>query len=426
MRVIVSPSAPTGSLSAPSSKSSMQRACAAALLHNGTTIIYNAGISNDDKAALNIIQHLGAKVKYDVDKIIIESKGFSAADSIENKLISCGESGLSFRMFAPIVALSSGTVILTGSGSLSSRPMKFFDEVFPQLKVNIESNNGFLPLHITGPLQPVNISIDGSLSSQFLTGLLFAFGAAAKEEVTINVNDLKSGPYIDLTLNVMRRFGYNIINKNYRQFLIKPKSDIENVVEYTVEGDWSSASFLLVAGAVSGAVKVFGLDETSAQADKAILSALISCGAVIKKNENFIEVCKADLKSFKFDATDCPDLFPPLAVLAAYCNGTSIITGTHRLIAKESNRAETLKEIFGKMGIEILLLKDEMHITGGKIKSAVVSSHHDHRIAMAAAIAGLGASGPIEIENAESINKSYPQFYNDLKKLSTDINIIEE
>ena len=426
MRVIVSPSAPTGSLSAPSSKSSMQRACAAALLHNGTTIIYNAGISNDDKAALNIIQHLGAKVKYDVDKIIIESKGFSAADSIENKLISCGESGLSFRMFAPIVALSSGTVILTGSGSLSSRPMKFFDEVFPQLKVNIESNNGFLPLHITGPLQPVNISIDGSLSSQFLTGLLFAFGAAAKEEVTINVNDLKSAPYIDLTLNVMRRFGYNIINKNYRQFLIKPKSDIENVVEYTVEGDWSSASFLLVAGAVSGAVKVFGLDETSAQADKAILSALISCGAVIKKNENFIEVCKADLKSFKFDATDCPDLFPPLAVLAAYCNGTSIITGTHRLIAKESNRAETLKEIFGKMGIEILLLKDEMHIIGGKIKSAVVSSHHDHRIAMAAAIAGLGASGPIEIENAESINKSYPQFYNDLKKLSTDINIIEE
>ena len=426
MRVIVSPSAAKGSLSAPSSKSSMQRACAAALLHNGTNIIYNAGISNDDKAALNIIQHLGAKVKYDVDKIIIESKGFSAADSIENKLISCGESGLSFRMFAPIAALSSGTVILTGSGSLSSRPMKFFDEVFPQLKVNIESNNGFLPLHITGPLQPVNISIDGSLSSQFLTGLLFAFGAAAKEEVTINVNDLKSGPYIDLTLNVMRRFGYNIINKNYRQFLIKPKSDIENVVEYTVEGDWSSASFLLVAGAVSGAVKVFGLDETSAQADKAILSALISCGAVIKKNENFIEVCKADLKSFKFDATDCPDLFPPLAVLAAYCNGTSIITGTHRLIAKESNRAETLKEIFGKMGIEILLLKDEMHITGGKIKSAVVSSHHDHRIAMAAAIAGLRASGPIEIENAESINKSYPQFYNDLKKLSTDINIIEE
>ncbi len=426
MRVIVSPSKLTASLSAPASKSSMQRACAAALLHNGTTYIYNAGISNDDKAALTIIQHLGAKVQLDRDKIIIESKGFSAGTIIEEKQISCGESGLSFRMFAPIVALSAGTISLLGSGSLLNRPMSFFDEVFPQLKVDIQSNNGFLPLQITGPLQPKNITIDGSLSSQFLTGLLFAFGAAANDEVTINVNDLKSSPYIDLTLNVMRTFGYNVINKDYKQFLIKPKSAVEKVIEYTVEGDWSSASFLLVAGAVSGAVKVTGLDENSAQADKAILSALKSCGAVINKDKNSIEVSKTYLNAFTFNATDCPDLFPPLAVLAAYCNGTSIITGTHRLVAKESNRAETLREIFGKMGIEILLTGDEMHIIGGEIKSAVVSSHHDHRIAMAAAVAALGATGTIEIENAQAINKSYPQFYNDLIKLGTELNLIEE
>jgi 3-phosphoshikimate 1-carboxyvinyltransferase len=240
------------------------------------------------------------------------------------------------------------------------------------------------------------------------------------------VNDLKSGPYIDLTLNVMRKFGYNIINKNYEQFLIKPTLAVENVIEYTVEGDWSSASFLLVAGAVSGAVKVTGLDENSAQADKAILSALKSCGAVINKDENSIEVSKTYLNAFTFNATDCPDLFPPLAVLASYCNGTSIITGTHRLVAKESNRAETLKEIFGKMGIDILLTGDEMHVIGGEIKSAVVSSHHDHRIAMAAAVAALGATGSIEIDNAQAINKSYPQFYNDLKKLGTELNFIEE
>lgn len=426
MRVIVSPSKAAGCLSAPSSKSSMQRACAAALLHNGTTYIYNAGISNDDKAALSIIKHLGAIIKIDSNKIIIESKGFSSKNIFEEMEISCGESGLSFRMFAPIVALSSGTVNLTGSGSLLSRPMNFFDEIFPQLKINIVSNNGFLPLRIKGPLQPKNIIIDGSLSSQFLTGLLFAFAAAAKEEVTINVIDLKSGPYIDLTLNVMQHFGYNIINKNYLQFLVKPKSDIQNTVEYTVEGDWSSASFLLVAGAVSGAVKIKGLDEGSAQADKAILTALESSGAVIIKNKDSIEVGKTQLKAFEFDATDCPDLFPPLTVLAAYCNGTSIIKGTYRLVAKESNRAETLKEIFGKMGIEILLLEDEMHITGGKIKAAVVSSHHDHRIAMAAAIAALAATGPIEIDNAEAINKSYPEFYNDLKQLGTNINFLEK
>ena len=426
MRVIVSPSNATGNLSAPSSKSSMQRACAAALLHNGITIIYNAGISNDDNAALNIIQQLGAKVLVDVNKITIESKGFSANNFIESEEISCGESGLSFRMFAPIVALSSGTVTLTGSGSLLSRPMNFFDEVFPQLQINIESNTGFLPLQIKGPLQPKNISIDGSLSSQFLTGLLFAIGASAKEEVTINVKDLKSTPYIDLTLDVMRNFGYNIINKNYQQFIITPKSAPSNPIKYIVEGDWSSSSFLLVAGAVSGAVKVTGLDETSAQADKAILVALKTCGAAIHRTDNSIEVSETNLKAFEFDATDCPDLFPPLAVLAAYCEGTSIITGTHRLVAKESNRAETLKEIFGKMGIAIFLIKDEMHITGGKLKSAVVSSHHDHRIAMAAAVAALGANGSIEIENADAINKSYPQFYNDLKKIGTTLNFNEE
>ncbi len=426
MRVIVSPSKITASLPAPASKSSMQRACAAALLHNGTTHIYNAGTSNDDKAALNIIKQLGATVKIEVDKIVIESKGFSTENIIKETSISCGESGLSFRMFAPIVALSSTVINLSGTGSLLKRPMNFFDEVFPQLLVDVNSNEGFLPLQIRGPLQPKNITIDGSLSSQFLTGLLFAFGSATKSDVVISVNNLKSGPYIDLTLDVMRRFGFNIINENYKQFIIEPKSAVENVIEYTVEGDWSSSSFLLVVGAVSGKVKVIGLDEHSAQADKAILSALESCGAIISKAEHSIEISTTSLNSFTFDATDCPDLFPPLAVLAAYCTGTTIIKGTHRLVAKESSRAETLKEIFGKMGIEIILIGDEMHITGGEIKSAKVSSHHDHRIAMAAAVVALGANGSIEIIDAEAINKSYPQFYNDLKKMGAELNFIEE
>ena len=426
MRVVVSPSKIIGSLSAPSSKSSMQRACAAALLHKGKTNIYNPGSSNDDKAALKIIESLGAQVTTAANKIIIESKGFSAKNNIEQNEISCGESGLSFRMFAPIVALSSGTIILSGSGSLLKRPMNFFDEVFPQLQVNTKSNNGFLPLKITGPLQPTDILIDGSLSSQYLTGLLFAFGSAAKEEVIIDVKDLKSTPYVDLTLDVMQRFGYNIINKNYQQFIINPAPLVKDAIEYTVEGDWSSASFLLVAGAISGSVRVSGLDENSAQADKAILTALKECGALMNKSLESIEVSKAPLKAFTFDATDCPDLFPPLAVLAAHCNGITIIKGTHRLVAKESNRAETLKDIFAKMGIEIILKDDEMHISGGEIKAAVVSSHHDHRIAMAASIAALGAKGSIEIENADAINKSYPQFYDHLKTLGIEINLINE
>jgi 3-phosphoshikimate 1-carboxyvinyltransferase len=297
--------------------------------------------------------------------------------------------------------------------------MDFFDEIFPQLEIEINSTKGKLPLQLKGPLQPKDITVDGSLSSQFLTGLLFAFGEAATETVMISVIDLKSKPYIDLTLDVMAHFGYNIVNDNYERFIINPKENTENnLIEYTVEGDWSSASFLLVAGAIAGSVKLSGVDVHSAQADKAIMKVLDLCGAKINSTKDFIEITKADLHAFEFDATDCPDLFPPMAALAAYCKGTSKIKGTHRLAAKESDRAKTLQDIFGKMGIDIVLQNDEMIIEGGSIHSAEVSSHHDHRIAMAAAVAALGADGNITITEADAINKSYPQFFEDLKQLA--------
>ena len=425
MTSIVSPSIINGILPAPSSKSSMQRACAAALLHIGTTHIFNPGVSNDDKAALNIIELLGARITYGKNEIVIDSNGFNSKSIIYNNEISCGESGLSIRMFTPIVALSSSCITITGTGSLVTRPMSFFDEILPKLHVEIKSNSGRLPIKITGPLQPLSITIDGSLSSQFLTGLLFALGEAATEIVTVFVNDLKSKPYIDLTLNVMKKFGYNIINENYEQFVIHPKTANNNTISYTVEGDWSSASFLLVAGAIAGNVKVTGLDENSTQADKAVMLALKDCGATINITDDYIEISKADLKAFTFDATDCPDLFPPLAALAANCKGTTVIKGTHRLAAKESDRAITLQEIFGKMGIKITLINDEMLIEGGDVTSAEVSSHHDHRIAMAAAVAALSAKGTIAIADADAINKSYPQFFNDLKKLGAIVDLIQ-
>lgn len=418
MTTIVSPSIINGTLAAPASKSSMQRACAAALLHRGITHIHNAGISNDDKAALDIIQQLGATVNFKNDYVEIISNGFGANIS-ENKTINCGESGLSIRMFSPIAALSSSVINIIGEGSLQNRPMDFFDEIFPQLEIEIISTNGKLPLQIKGPLQPKDITIDGSLSSQFLTGLLFAFGEAATETVIITVIDLKSKPYIDLTLSVMANFGYNIVNDNYERFIISPKTNRENQeIKYTVEGDWSSASFLLVAAAIAGSVKLSGLDVQSAQADKAIMQVLNLCGAKINSTKDFIEITKTDLHAFEFDATDCPDLFPPLAALAAYCKGTTKIKGIHRLAAKESDRAKTLQDIFEKMGVDIVLDNDEMIIEGGEIQSAEVSSHHDHRIAMAAAVAALGAEANIIINDAEAINKSYPKFFEDLKQLS--------
>ncbi len=421
MIVKITPSNINGNIAAPASKSSMQRACAAALLHKGTTHIHNAGISNDDKAAISIIKQLGAETVFKDGTLSIYSAGFNANTDLNDTTIYCGESGLSIRMFTPIAALSAANIGIEGEGSLQKRPMDFFDEIFPILDIQINSVNGKLPLKIKGPLQPKDITIDGSLSSQFLTGLLFAFADAVTETVTITVSNLKSGPYIDLTLDVMKRFGFNIENKNYNQFVITAKTDMsDKTIDYTVEGDWSGASFLLVAGAIAGRVNVSGLDLQSTQGDKAIMDVLKLSGATIQITDKFIDIEKSDLKSFQFDATDCPDLFPPMVALAAYCKGTSIIKGTHRLAAKESDRALTLQDVFGKMGINIILKDDEMIIEGGPVKCAEVSSHHDHRIAMAAAIAALGAQADITINDAEAINKSYPQFFDDLAQLAVN------
>ena len=421
MIVTIQPSTVSGNINAPTSKSSMQRACAAALLHHGQTTIHNPGKSNDDLAALEVIKNLGASITETENNLVISSNGIRPT----SKQMNCGESGLGIRMFAPIAAISNEEIIINGSGSLLTRPMDFFDEIFPKLEINIKSNKGKLPIQIQGPLQPKNITIDGSLSSQFLTGLLMAYGKAATEPVTIHVINLKSKPYIDLTLQVMKDFGYEIINNNYESFLISPvNSKTPTEIQYTVEGDWSGGAFLLVAGAIAGNITVSGLDTYSTQADKAILQALVDCGSTISIQEKQIDIALPSvgaegLKPFHFNATDCPDLFPPLVALAAYCNGTSVIEGVSRLAHKESDRGVTLQEEFGKMGIEIILQDDLMLVKGGTgINSATVHSHHDHRIAMACAVAGLKASGEIIIEEAEAINKSYPNFYEHLKQLN--------
>lgn len=432
MIVTVQPSQIKGSILAPTSKSSMQRACAAALLAKGKTVIRHPGRSNDDKAAMDTIQKLGATIEDRGNELIVTSEGIQPVSAE----INCGESGLGIRMFTPLAALSEKEIIISGSGSLVTRPMDFFDEIFPQLGIKISSNQGKLPLHIKGPLQPANIEVDGSLSSQFLTGLLMAFAAAGAKDVTITVRNLTSKPYIDLTLQVMKHFGWEVQNKNYNDFYFpayaeatagepatqNPKRETRN---YTVEGDWSGAAFLLVAGAIAGNITVKGLDVHSTQADKAVLQALMSSEASISIQPEQIEIGPPakGLQAFHFNATECPDLFPPLVALAAYCNGTTSIEGVKRLTHKESNRALTLQEEFGKMGVIIELQDDLMLIKGGNgVNGATVHSHHDHRIAMACAVAGLKANGEMIIEEAQAVNKSYPDFYDHLQLLQANIN----
>lgn len=424
MIATVYPGKLNGAQVAPASKSSMQRACAAALLHVGRTTILNPGHSNDDLAALDVIQKLGAEVEMDNDKIIIHSKGVHPVGPEMN----CGESGLGIRMFTPIAALSSQSITINGKGSLVKRPMHFFDEIFPALGVQINSQNGFLPIQIQGPLKaPSSITVDGSLSSQFLTGLLMAYAAGDAQDAIIKVTDLKSKPYIDLTLAVLKAFGWNVQHDNYEQFSFLPHEPLEEVIEYTVEGDWSGAAFLLVAGAIAGPIKVKGLQMNSTQADKAVMQALQNANVSIAIEDDGIQIGSADgsaLRAFEFDATDCPDLFPPLVALASVCIGVSEIKGVSRLAHKESDRGLTLQTEFAKLGIQIDLDGDIMKIHGGvEINSATVFSQHDHRIAMACGVAALKASGPVLITEAEAINKSYTHFFDHLVQLGGKVEI---
>jgi 3-phosphoshikimate 1-carboxyvinyltransferase len=441
MVAIVHPSKLSGSQIAPASKSSMQRACAAALIHIGKTIIHNPGHSNDDLAALDVIQKLGASVvtqkpaseKIHPSPIEVNSNGVKPIGPSMN----CGESGLGIRMFTPIAALSHELISIEGKGSLVKRPMHFFDEILPLVGVKVQSQKGFLPIEIQGPLVPANITIDGSLSSQFLTGMLMAYAATEKQDIEIKVVDLKSKPYIDLTLAVLNAFGWKVEHTHYESFRFLAHAPLKPVIEYTVEGDWSGAAFLLVAGAIAGPIKVKGLQLDSTQADKKIMEALISAKANIKQEEDGILIGpSADnsnnnsnnfsngLIAFEFDATDCPDLFPPLVALASVCMGITKIKGVSRLAHKESDRGLALQTEFAKMGVQIELVGDEMLIHGGTIiQSATVFSQHDHRIAMACGVAALVANGPIEITEAEAINKSYTDFFTHLQELGAKVDI---
>ena len=433
MRATVYPNTLRGEQVAPASKSSMQRACAAALLHRGTTRILNPGHSNDDLAAIDVIQKLGAivktedasKEKINSTSIIVHSNGVQPIGDTMN----CGESGLGIRMFTPIAALSDQSITVEGIGSLLKRPMHFFDTIFPKLGIEIQSQAGYLPIQIKGPLKPANIEVDGSLSSQFLTGLLMAFAATENTNAVIEVQGLKSKPYIDLTLSVLNTFGWKVQHQDYKRFEFLAHPPLADHIDYTVEGDWSGAAFLLVAGAIAGPIVVKGLQLNSTQADKAVIQALKDAGASIDINENAIQIGPAkdkagSLNAFEFDATHCPDLFPPLVALAAVCNGVTILHGVSRLAHKESDRGLTLQKEFAKLGIRIELNEDRMMVYGGTgINGAEVFSQHDHRIAMACGVAALCADGPITITDAEAVNKSYTDFFKHLQHLGAKVDL---
>lgn len=416
----IQPSKLGGSVYAPPSKSCTQRACAAAWIRGGSCTLLRAGESEDEKAALGILQSWGAHIKREDDLTRISfPEGRKTGD------LHCGESGLSLRMFLPLAALHHDWVDIHGSGSLLQRRLQPFLDILPQLGVAVESNQGSLPLRVRGPLLPRDIELDASLSSQFLTGLLLAYAAGEGAGKTIRVRNLVSRPYIDLTLALMRQFQLPVpVNRNYEEFIfpeVLPPIP-SDTIQYTVEADWSGASFMLVAGALAGPVQVRGLDLQSVQADRALIDFMMEAGAGLAVDAKGITVHPVAMEGFSVDATDCPDLFPPLVALAAACRGKSRIRGIHRLVHKESNRAQALKSEFEKTGVAIELSGKEMIVEGrSQINGNHVSSHGDHRIAMALAVHALRGRNEMTIENAEAVNKSYPGFFRDLRALGASI-----
>lgn len=410
MERYVEPSDITGQLRAPSSKSMTQRAIAAALLADGQSIIHNPSYCDDSLAAMSIAVGLGARVEPKANELKISGSGI-----LKESKLNCGESGLAIRMFSPIAALYPAEITMNGANSLKKRPMPMIEEALNQLGVKCTSSGGFLPITIQGPIAGGYCEIDGSVSSQLLTGLLMALPLAARDS-EIKVNNLKSKPYIDMTLQILSSFGINIHNSDYKLFKI---SGNQNYIphNYTVEGDWSGGAFLLVAGAINGNISVRGLFSDSLQSDRAIIQALIKSGAKMTISENQIDISRSELIAFDFDATESPDLFPPLVALASYCNGVSNIRGVSRLKFKESDRGATLKEEFGKMNIRIDIKDDTMSVSGSRPQGARVESHEDHRIAMAVAVASLGASGRVYIHDSQCVAKSYPGFFDDLRHL---------
>ena len=268
-----------------------------------------------------------------------------------------------------------------------------------------------------------DVICDGSVSSQFITGLLMSL-PVVKEDSVIFVDNLVSRPYIDLTIGILNKFRIDIQNHSYEKFEIKGRQEYIPG-DFTVEGDWSGAAFLMVMAAIGGRATIKNLDLSSAQADKAIFDVIKISGAIISTSDNSINISKGALRGFCYDISDCPDLAPPLVVLALASDGESIITGTSRLSSKESDRGKILEDTLSALGGKIRNYKDRIEIDGGKsLNGGVVSANNDHRIAMALASASLICNSPVIIDGMECINKSYPGFIDDFQKLGGMIKLL--
>ena len=416
MRVSISKSEVEGKVRAPSSKSYTIRGLVCAALASGQSEITHPLSSDDTEAAINVLSEVGIDIHQEEDLWRVSGGNFHAPDTD----LFCGDSAATLRFMTAICSIVPGKCRLVAGPSLSRRPVKPLVQALGKLSVDCSSHGEVPPVIVEGGRLKGGIAeLPGDISSQFVSALLFIAPFAENGASIKLTTPLESKPYVMMTLDCLEKFGikvsqipdgFEISRQRY-----KP-------AKYEVEGDWSSASYFLALGAISDEVEVGNLNPDSMQGDKMMLNLLEDMGAQVKINKNSVSVSKSKLNAIKANLSDCIDLLPTMAALAAAADGTSEFVGIERARIKESNRIAAVREGLKRMGIKVTEERDRLTIVGSRPKGAIIDSQGDHRIAMAFSILGTAAGGTT-ITGAECVSKTFPEFWDILKSIGGKLEI---
>lgn len=414
------PFTPSGSVSAPPSKSDVHRAIICAALSRGKCTISPVALSNDIKATIGCIEALGAVTSIKDGVLTVDG-----TELFENRtaLLDCGESGSTLRFFIPVAALGGVKAKFVGKGRLPQRPIGIFTDILPQKGVNCETEGG-LPLRISGKLQSGRFEVPGNVSSQFITGLLFALPLLKNDSDIVLTSPVESAGYINMTIRTMSKFGVEVQKTDFGWHINGGQRYIPH--NYITDGDWSQAAFFMVSGAINGEITVENVNQSSAQGDKQIVNLLEQFGAKVIQTDVSVTVKSQPLHSITIDASQIPDLVPVLAVCASFAEGITRIINAQRLRIKESDRLKTTAEFINSLGGNVNELEDGLEITGvPKLSGGNTDGFNDHRIVMSAATCAAGLDGEIICTDALSINKSYPEFFNDYNSIGGKADVLD-
>lgn len=424
MKVLIRPKKLKGVIDIVPSKSYSHRAIIAASLAKGRSIIRNVLFSNDINSTISACEAFGAKIeKYDNYLVIDGVEKVSR----EKDAINVGESGSTIRFMIPIMLTNSSRMKFIGENNLVNRPLDAYFDIFEEQEISyahpLVAN---LPLVTEGGLKPAVYEIDGNVSSQFITGLLFALPLLDGDSEIVIRGKLESKSYIDLTLDILKLFGIEIINDNYSKFIVKGNQKYRPH-DYVIEGDFSQAAFFLSMGALGNDISLGCMNMDSLQGDRKIIDDIKALGGEIIFENNLLKALPTKLLGNTIDLSQTPDLGPTLSVLASICDGDTKFINAGRLRIKECDRITCVKEELNKLGACVSESSDEMYFTGVQSLSGSLelNSHNDHRIAMALAVASTVCNTPLLIDGAECVKKSYPHFWSDFVKLGGDIDAID-